>query len=82
MFLKKNDPRGLHLPLGYVHVYDNYFQTSFSMKMEGQSKPTFMWILLMERGTKVIKIVLVNMAAIPIYGLNLLKSSSLEPKVL
>ena len=36
----------LPLPKGYIHVYDHYFQTSFSLKPLGQSKPNLMWGLL------------------------------------
>ena len=36
----------LHLPRGYIHVYNHYFQTSSSLKPHGQSMPNFMWSLL------------------------------------
>ena len=45
MLLKKVwAPEGcLHLPQGYIHVYDHYLQISFSLKRLSQSKPNFMW---------------------------------------
>ena len=35
----------LPLPRGYIHEYDHNIQTS-SLKLLGQSKPNFMWIIL------------------------------------
>ena len=43
----KCDARRLSaLPRGYVHVYYNSFQTSFSLKPLGQPEPNLMWGLL------------------------------------
>ena len=76
IFLKKEITPGrcLSLPRGYIHVYDNYFQKSFSLKPLGQSRPNFMWSLLGKRDPKVCKNGLGHMtklAAMPIYGKNL-----------
>ena len=47
--------------LGYMHVYEHYFQTAVpSLKPLSQPKPNFMWRLLEKRGHKVIKIILVT----------------------
>ena len=62
--------------LGYIHVYDHYFQTAVpSLKLLSQSKPNFMWSLLEKRGHKVIKMIMVT--AMPIYILNKNRNFSL-----
>ena len=50
---KKNDMKKkmssggcLPLPRDYIHVYDHNIQTSSSLKLLGQSKPTFMWSIV------------------------------------
>ena len=37
-----------------LHMYDHHFQTSYSLKALGQSKPIFMWSLL-EKGKQIYK---------------------------
>ena len=37
----------LSLPKGYIHVYDHNIQTSSPLKPLGQSKPNFMWSIVM-----------------------------------
>ena len=46
LLMKTNDPKGgvCPCPGGYIHVHDNYFQSS-SLKVLGQSMPNFMWSL-------------------------------------
>ena len=48
MLMKTFCPHGvcLSLPRGYIHVYDRNIQTSFSLKLLGQSKPNFMWSIV------------------------------------
>ena len=77
---------GLSAPASglYIHVYDHNFQTSSLLKPLGQSKPFFVeppW----EGGTKFYingPGHMTKMAATPISGKNLQKSSSPEPEVL
>ena len=56
----------------------HHFQRSSSLKPPGQSKPNFMWPS-MGRGNQGH---MTKMAAMPIHGRNLKKSSSPEPEVL
>ena len=67
------------LPWGYMHVYDHHFQRS-SLKPLRQSKPNFMWSLLGidTNGPGH----MTKMAATPVYGKNLQKSSPTELIVL
>ena len=61
----------LSLPMGYIQVYDDYFQISFSLKPFGQSKPNFMWSLHGQREHKLCKNGhdhMTKMATMPIYG--------------
>ena len=73
IFLKNKLTPGdcLPLPGGYIHVYDHYFQTAFSLKAFGQSKPNFVWNLHGKRDYKFCKKHLghmTKMASMPIYG--------------
>ena len=81
--LKTNDTGGcLPMPPGYIHVYYHYFQTPSSLKPHGQSKPNFMWGLVVKREHRFCRNGLGNttkIAAMPIYCQNRYKSSS-EPK--
>ena len=44
IFMEKISSGGCLPPsMGYIHVYDHNIQTSFSLKLLGQSKPKFMW---------------------------------------
>ena len=54
MFMKKNCPKGVALPLpqGYIHVHDHNIQTSTDLKPLGQSKPNFMWRIMLRRGNE------------------------------
>ena len=75
----------LPLPRGYIHVHNHYFQTSSPLKPFGQSMPNFMWSHFWEGRMKVYingPGRMTKMAAMPIYGKNLKKSSSPEPEVL
>ena len=63
------------------HVYDHHFQRS-SLKPLGQSKPNFMWSLLGKGERKNGPGHMTKMAAMPIYGKNLQKSSPTELIVL
>ena len=51
MFMKNKMTQGgcLPLPKGYIHVYDNNFQTSSSLKPLGQLKLNFMWSIVRNR---------------------------------
>ena len=61
MFSQQYCLRGcLPLHRGYLHVYDHYFQTSFSLKPLGPSNPNFMGSLLLKRGYKFVKMVSVT----------------------
>ena len=51
---------GCCLPLGYIHEYDHYFQTSSSQKRLRQSKPNFMWSLFGKWGHQFINMVFVT----------------------
>ena len=76
------DPASVRRRRPSVH---SHFQTSSPLKPLGQSKPNFMWSLLGKGGTKVYingSGHMTKMAAMPIYGKNLKKSSSPEPEVL
>ena len=47
MFMKKMPPGGfLSLPRGNILLHDHNIQTSSALKPLGQSKPTFMWIIV------------------------------------
>ena len=61
----------LALPRDYIHVYDHYSQSSFSLKPLGYSMPNIMWSLLGKREHKFCKNGLVHvtkMAARPRHG--------------
>ena len=83
--IKKMTPGDcLHLPWGYIHVYDHHLQGSFSLKLFGQSKSNFMRSLLGKAERKYINGPghMTKMAAMPIYGKNLQKYFSTELIVL
>ena len=82
---KKMDLRGLlHLPWGYIHVYEYYFPTT-SPRMAWPDKAYFVWDRSLGGGTKTY----INgpgpktkMATMHIYGKTLQKTSNPEPKCL
>ena len=72
----------LSTAISYIHVHNHYFQTSSSLKLLGQSNQNFIWSLLGKGGGAKVYINglghMTKMAAMPIYGENLKKSSPLS----
>ena len=67
--------QSLRRPASAVH---QHFQTSSPLKPQGKLNSNFIWRLLRTCERKFVQMVLTKMAATPIYGKNLLNSSSPE----